>query len=259
MSGRSFLFLSLLCVVFADCGVVRSFPYNYHVYRVTRPLLVRAGPIAPWFGQPGQGVQYETAENVTTLVALDFLKRVDPKEILREEGNGEESEREGKGKGKGKGRGRGSRGEEEEEDDDEDEQEEIFDTENFEGFGDEEDVEGFGGFEGEEDEEGFERFGEEEDGEALEEFGEEDEEGFVGFEVGEGEGLEEEGFTSFENEEDSEPVDEEDSEIPEDGGGGILGEDEQPASDEGGLDEVPEEGGSPELDVSDEPLAALLE
>ncbi|KAK1831866.1 hypothetical protein QBC39DRAFT_258030, partial [Podospora conica] len=59
-----------------------DFPYNYRVYRVKRPLSVQAGPIAPWFGQPGQGVQYETAENVTTLVATDYLQRVDPKEIL---------------------------------------------------------------------------------------------------------------------------------------------------------------------------------
>ncbi|KAK0746777.1 hypothetical protein B0T18DRAFT_466108 [Schizothecium vesticola] len=238
------------------------FPYNYHVYRVTRPLLVRAGPIAPWFGQPGQGVQYETSENVTTLVAMDFLKRVDPKEILREEGNGEGSKREGKGNGKGKGRGRGGRG-------GEDEDEEIFDEDSFEGFGDEEGGEGgegLGGFEGEEGEEG---------GETLEEFGEEDEEGLVGFGgEDEGEGQEEGGFTSLWNEEDAEPLDEEpgifeeeDVELPEeeageiheDEDGGALGEDEEPASDEGGLDEAPEEEGGPELDVSDEPLAAESE
>ncbi|WP_208816358.1 TNT domain-containing protein [Micromonospora echinofusca] len=32
---------------------------NYHVYCVVRPFTVSAGPIAPWFGQPGLGVQYK--------------------------------------------------------------------------------------------------------------------------------------------------------------------------------------------------------
>lgn len=201
------------------------FPYNYHVYRVTRPLLVRAGPIAPWFGQPGQGVQYETAENVTTLVALDFLKRVDPKELLREEGNVEGGEREGKGRGRG--RGKGSRGGEEEDDE---EEEEIFDAETF---GEEEDgdaFEGFGGFEGfegGEDEEGFEDF-EEEDLETVEEFGDE------------GEGQEEEGSTSFENEEDAEPFKEEAGILNDEGGEIPDGENGEVPGDEDG--EVPDIG-----------------
>ncbi|MDQ2586857.1 TNT domain-containing protein [Saccharothrix yanglingensis] len=32
---------------------------NYHVYRVTADFEVDAGPIAPWFGQAGGGVQYQ--------------------------------------------------------------------------------------------------------------------------------------------------------------------------------------------------------
>ncbi|HWC79840.1 MAG TPA: TNT domain-containing protein [Pseudonocardiaceae bacterium] len=35
----------------ADC--------DYHSYRVLRPFAVDAGPAAPWFAQPGGGVQYE--------------------------------------------------------------------------------------------------------------------------------------------------------------------------------------------------------
>jgi hypothetical protein len=35
-------------------------PYNYHVYVVIRPFRVDAGPIAPWFGQKGGGVQFVT-------------------------------------------------------------------------------------------------------------------------------------------------------------------------------------------------------
>ncbi|MDR7273692.1 TNT domain-containing protein [Catenuloplanes atrovinosus] len=31
---------------------------NYHVYCVLRAFTVEAGPIAPWFGQPGLGLQY---------------------------------------------------------------------------------------------------------------------------------------------------------------------------------------------------------
>jgi hypothetical protein len=34
-------------------------PCNYHVYKVIRPFTVDAGPIAPWFGQPGYGWQFQ--------------------------------------------------------------------------------------------------------------------------------------------------------------------------------------------------------
>lgn len=34
-------------------------PCNYHDYLVLRPLPVDAGPIAPWFAQPGGGEQYQ--------------------------------------------------------------------------------------------------------------------------------------------------------------------------------------------------------
>ncbi|MFJ9519798.1 TNT domain-containing protein [Kitasatospora sp. NPDC101801] len=34
-------------------------PCNYHVYQVTKPFTVDAGPIAPWFGQPGYGWQFQ--------------------------------------------------------------------------------------------------------------------------------------------------------------------------------------------------------
>jgi hypothetical protein len=33
------------------------YPANYHVYRVLKEFEALAGPIAPWFGQPGLGVQ----------------------------------------------------------------------------------------------------------------------------------------------------------------------------------------------------------
>ncbi|KAK3943297.1 hypothetical protein QBC46DRAFT_378081 [Diplogelasinospora grovesii] len=59
-----------------------SFPYNYHVYRVQKPLVVLAGPIAPWFGQPGQGVQYSLYSNVMTLINGGYLIREDPSAIL---------------------------------------------------------------------------------------------------------------------------------------------------------------------------------
>ncbi|MFI6356406.1 TNT domain-containing protein [Streptomyces sp. NPDC050743] len=30
-------------------------PFNYHLYEVTAPFTVEAGPIRPWFNQPGLG------------------------------------------------------------------------------------------------------------------------------------------------------------------------------------------------------------
>lgn len=65
-------------------------PFNYHLYRVKEPFVVCAGPAAPAFEQPGQGVQYVTSVkspaaqeacpgivgvNVKTLVDTDRLQR----------------------------------------------------------------------------------------------------------------------------------------------------------------------------------------
>ncbi|KZP11315.1 hypothetical protein FIBSPDRAFT_819638 [Athelia psychrophila] len=53
-----------------------SYPYNYHVYEVIKEFDVLSGPIAPWFGQPGQGTQYEAYTNVMTLISQGYLKAV---------------------------------------------------------------------------------------------------------------------------------------------------------------------------------------
>lgn len=62
------------------------YPYSYHLYEVTRPFTVDAGPIRPWFGQPGQGLQYvlnseyipEAPERLTIpwLVDNGYLRQV---------------------------------------------------------------------------------------------------------------------------------------------------------------------------------------
>ncbi|KAJ7775520.1 hypothetical protein B0H16DRAFT_1713106 [Mycena metata] len=52
---------------------------NYHVYRVeTDTITVLTGTIAPWFGQPGQGTQYELPPGTTVQSLLDarFLTEV---------------------------------------------------------------------------------------------------------------------------------------------------------------------------------------
>ena len=56
---------------------------NYHDYRVVKAFTVDAGPIAPWFGQPGYGWQYQlngalvpgapTQLNVLWLVSNGYL------------------------------------------------------------------------------------------------------------------------------------------------------------------------------------------
>ncbi|EIN07988.1 hypothetical protein PUNSTDRAFT_16283, partial [Punctularia strigosozonata HHB-11173 SS5] len=51
-----------------------SFPANYHRYEVITPFNVSSGPIAPAFGQPGQGTQYHTFMDVATLVNGTFLR-----------------------------------------------------------------------------------------------------------------------------------------------------------------------------------------
>ena len=54
---------------------------NYHVYCVVRPFTVAAGPIAPWFGQPGLGAQYKLdptyLPEAGTELSVDWLVRHD--------------------------------------------------------------------------------------------------------------------------------------------------------------------------------------
>jgi Tuberculosis necrotizing toxin len=50
-----------------------EYPYNYHVYLVSKPLLVSIGPIASWFEQPGMGTQFMTYEAVKALLSDGFL------------------------------------------------------------------------------------------------------------------------------------------------------------------------------------------
>ena len=47
--------------------------WNYHLYRVEKDLKVLAGPIAPFFEQPGQGVQYELLP-VGIMTVKDLIK-----------------------------------------------------------------------------------------------------------------------------------------------------------------------------------------
>ncbi|MER6397311.1 MULTISPECIES: TNT domain-containing protein [unclassified Kitasatospora] len=59
---------------------------NYHDYKVLKPFKVHAGPIAPWFGQPGLGLQYQLDAglvpdgparlNVLWLVDHGYLARI---------------------------------------------------------------------------------------------------------------------------------------------------------------------------------------
>ncbi|KAJ2894201.1 uncharacterized protein MKZ38_007841 [Zalerion maritima] len=53
------------------------YPYNYHIYRVAKAFTVLSGPIAPWFGQPGHGVQYKLNDNIMTLLDGGYLGTVD--------------------------------------------------------------------------------------------------------------------------------------------------------------------------------------
>ncbi|MHA3016598.1 Filamentous hemagglutinin / adhesin [Cupriavidus necator] len=47
----------------------------YHVYEVTRPIEVTAGPTRPWFGYEGMGTQYKFDESVRNLINRGALRR----------------------------------------------------------------------------------------------------------------------------------------------------------------------------------------
>lgn len=54
----------------------KAHPFSYHLYRVTEPFTVDAGPIRPWFGQPGLGLQYVTKDSIPDLITADKLKEL---------------------------------------------------------------------------------------------------------------------------------------------------------------------------------------
>jgi len=53
-----------------------TYPNNYHVYKVIKSFVVFSGPVAPHFGQPGQGTQYQSSVNVSTLIKNLNLEHV---------------------------------------------------------------------------------------------------------------------------------------------------------------------------------------
>lgn len=82
----SFLFLFTLVFLIADnTGWLYRIPYNYHLYRVKEDVDVLAGPIAPFFEQPGQGVQYQLLpagiRTVADLIAAGILVAEDSLEL----------------------------------------------------------------------------------------------------------------------------------------------------------------------------------
>ncbi len=49
---------------------------EYSVYRIVRPLPVLSGPAAPWFNQPGGGIQFKTYQSAENLVKQGYLVKV---------------------------------------------------------------------------------------------------------------------------------------------------------------------------------------
>jgi hypothetical protein len=50
----------------------------YSVFEVVNPLEVKAGKIAPWFNQPGGGMQYELGKSIKELLECGAIRRVTP-------------------------------------------------------------------------------------------------------------------------------------------------------------------------------------
>ena len=62
---------------------LHKYPYGYHVYIVKKPLVVVGGPIAPWFGQPGLGAQFNIGATGTVeqLIEKGFLERLHKSDV----------------------------------------------------------------------------------------------------------------------------------------------------------------------------------
>lgn len=50
----------------------------YHVYEVLKPLDAMGGETAPWFDQPGGGLQFKFSKTIQQLLEEGYLQRVEP-------------------------------------------------------------------------------------------------------------------------------------------------------------------------------------
>jgi hypothetical protein len=60
---------------------MRSLPPGeppYAAHQVIKPIDAKAGVTAPWFGQPGMGVQYKLPASVQDLIKGGYLRQVRP-------------------------------------------------------------------------------------------------------------------------------------------------------------------------------------
>jgi len=49
---------------------------NYHTYEIIKPVEVQSGEIAPWFDQPGGGIQYRFNDTIQNLINNGILREV---------------------------------------------------------------------------------------------------------------------------------------------------------------------------------------
>ena len=56
---------------------------TYNRYEVTRPLPVREGTVAPWFDQPGGGIQFQLEPDFVSQIGSQLMPREDLIDGLR--------------------------------------------------------------------------------------------------------------------------------------------------------------------------------
>lgn len=60
---------------------MRALPYicqgqTYTAYKVDRPLAVKSGTAAPWFGEPGGAIQYQTGDSAAGLLRVGAMEKL---------------------------------------------------------------------------------------------------------------------------------------------------------------------------------------
>lgn len=48
----------------------------YSQFGVLKPINVKVGQIAPWFNEPGGGIQYVTPDTIDELIDAGYLRRI---------------------------------------------------------------------------------------------------------------------------------------------------------------------------------------
>ena len=62
-------------------------PTDYYVYSTNGEVTLLGAPVAPWFGQPGNGMMFYSNEPIKGMIKAGELRKEDPSVLLKQQNN----------------------------------------------------------------------------------------------------------------------------------------------------------------------------